>query len=173
MSEGKVYPVPAEWAKRAFIDEPKYEEMYRRSVADPEGFWREQAKRIDWIRPFTKVKNTDFHAPVSIKWYEDGTLNVAANCLDRHLKTRGDQVAIIFEGDDPSVSRKITYRQLHAEVCRFANVLKALGAPASARSIRWSSAASRRIRSPAASMTAIPTSSSPPTRAAAAAASCP
>ncbi|MBN9009251.1 MAG: AMP-binding protein, partial [Rhizobiales bacterium] len=128
MSEGKVYPVPAEWAKRAFIDEPKYEEMYRRSVADPEGFWREQAKRIDWIRPFTKVKNTDFHAPVSIKWYEDGTLNVAANCLDRHLKTRGDQVAIIFEGDDPSVSRKITYRQLHAEVCRFANVLKALGA---------------------------------------------
>jgi len=128
MSEGKVYPVPADWAKRAFVDEYRYKEMYHQSVSDPEGFWREQGKRIDWIKPFTKVKNTNFHAPVSIKWYEDGTLNVAANCLDRHLAKRGDQVAIIFEGDDPAVSRKITYRQLHAEVCRFANVLKALGA---------------------------------------------
>jgi acetyl-CoA synthetase len=128
MSEGKVYPVPAEWAKRAFIDEPKYKAMYQRSLSDPEGFWREEAKRIDWIRPFTKVKNTNFNAPVSIKWFEDGTLNVAANCLDRHLEKRGDQVAILFEGDDPAVSRKITYRELHAEVCRFSNVLKSLGA---------------------------------------------
>ena len=127
MSE-KVYPVPAEWAKSALVDEAGYRAMYQRSIDDPNGFWAEQGKRLDWIRPFTKVKNTSFNAPVSIKWYEDGTLNVSANCLDRHLATRGDQVAIIWEGDDPSVSRKITYRELHAEVCRFANVLKDMGA---------------------------------------------
>ncbi len=124
----KVYAVPAEWAKRAWVDDAKYKAMYARSVDDPNGFWAEHGKRIDWIRPFTKVKNTDFHAPVSIKWFEDGSLNVSANCLDRHLAKRGDQVAIIWEGDDPSQSKKITYRELHAEVCRFANVLKALGA---------------------------------------------
>jgi acetyl-CoA synthetase len=102
--------------------------MYARSVTDPDGFWGEHGKRLDWIKPYTKVKNTSFHPPVSIKWYEDGSLNVSANCIDRHLATRGDQVAIIWEGDDPNVSRKVTYRQLHAEVCRFANVLKAMGA---------------------------------------------
>ena len=102
--------------------------MYQRSVDDPNGFWAEHGKRIDWIKPFTKVKNTSFDAPVSIKWFEDGTLNVSANCLDRHLETRGDQVAIIWEGDDPNTSKKITYRELHREVCRFANVLKNLGA---------------------------------------------
>jgi acetyl-CoA synthetase len=128
MSE-KVYPVPADFAKRALIDNAKYLEMYKRSVEDPDGFWREQAQRIDWIRPFTRVKNTSFELPdVSIKWFEDGLLNVSANCLDRHLDTRGDQVAIIWEGDDPKVSRKITYRELHREVCRFANVLINLGA---------------------------------------------
>ncbi|HZP20948.1 MAG TPA: acetate--CoA ligase [Bauldia sp.] len=126
MSE-KVYPVPAEWKERALADRATYEAMYARSVADPDGFWRDQAKRIDWLKPFTRVKNTSFHPPVSIRWFEDGVLNVSANCLDRHLAKRGDQVAIIFEGDDPSVSRKITYRELHAEVCRFANVLKSLG----------------------------------------------
>ena len=105
MSE-KVYPVPAEWAKRAFVDDAKYRAMYQRSVDDPNGFWAEQAKRIDWIKPFTKVKNTSFNAPVSIKWFEDGTLNVSANCLDRHLATRGDQVAIIWEGDDPARRRR-------------------------------------------------------------------
>ena len=101
MSE-KIYDVPAEWAKRAFIDEAKYRDMYKRSVEDPNGFWAEQAKRIDWIKPFTKVKNTSF-APgnVSIKWFEDGTLNVAYNCIDRHLAKRADQTAIIWEGDDP------------------------------------------------------------------------
>jgi acetyl-CoA synthetase len=124
----KVYNVPAEWASRAWINNEKYLAMYKRSVEDPNGFWGEVGKRIDWIKPYTKVKNTSF-APnnVSIKWYEDGTLNVSANCIDRHLKTRGDQVAIIWEGDDPTVDEKITYRQLHERVCKFANVLKANG----------------------------------------------
>jgi acetyl-CoA synthetase len=127
MSE-KIYPVPAEWAEHALVDKAKYQAMYARSVTDPDGFWGEHGKRLDWIKPYTKVKNTSFRPPVSIKWYEDGSLNVSANCIDRHLATRGDQVAIIWEGDDPNVSRKVTYRQLHAEVCRFANVLKAMGA---------------------------------------------
>jgi acetyl-CoA synthetase len=125
---GKVYEVPAEWSKRAFVDDAKYQEMYKRSVDDPNGFWAEQAKRIDWFKPFNKVKNTSFDPHnVSIKWFEDGTLNVAYNCVDRHLAKRGDQVAIIWEGDDPKDDKKITYRQLHADVCRFANVLKARG----------------------------------------------
>ena len=99
--------------------------MHQRSVSDPQGFWAEHGKRVDWIKPFTKVKNTTYGPPdVSIKWFEDGTLNVSANCIDRHLATRGDQVAIIWEGDDPSESRSITYSQLHDEVCRFANVLR-------------------------------------------------
>jgi len=127
MSE-KVYPVPAEWAQRAYVDEARYQEMYARSVSDPVGFWREQADRIDWIKPFQTVKNTRYAPDVSIRWYEDGTLNVAANCLDRHLATRGDRTAIIWEGDDPSESRRISYRELHREVCVFANVLKKLGA---------------------------------------------
>ncbi|SHF55549.1 acetyl-CoA synthetase [Kaistia soli DSM 19436] len=123
-----IHAVPSEWAASAHVDINTYQDMYRRSVEDPDGFWREQAARLDWIKPFTKVKNTSF-APgnIDIRWFEDGTLNVAANCLDRHLATRGDKVAILWEGDDPSESRSITYRELHAEVCRFANVLKALG----------------------------------------------
>ncbi|HWM47554.1 MAG TPA: acetate--CoA ligase [Xanthobacteraceae bacterium] len=127
MSE-KTYDVPAEWKSRAFIDEAKYQAMYAQSVKDPNDFWREQAKRIHWTKPFTKVKNTSFDPHnVSIKWFEDGATNVAYNCVDRHVATRGDQIAIIFEGDDPAEDRKITYRQLHAEVQRFANVLKARG----------------------------------------------
>ena len=127
MSE-KIYDVPAEWRQRAFIDDAKYREMYARSIEDPDGFWAEQARRLDWFRFPTKIKNTTFGpGTVSIKWYEDGVLNVAHNCLDRHLRTRGDQTAIIWEGDDPAVDRKITYRELHAAVCRFANVLKARG----------------------------------------------
>jgi acetyl-CoA synthetase len=102
--------------------------MYARSIKDPNGFWAEQAKRIDWIKPFTKVKNTTYDPhKVSIKWFEDGTLNACYNCVDRHLAKRGDQTAIIWEGDDPKDDRKLTYKQLHAEVCRFANVLKARG----------------------------------------------
>jgi acetyl-CoA synthetase len=127
MSE-KVYEVPAEWRKRAFVDDAKYQEMYDRSIKDPKGFWAEHAKRIDWIKPFSKVKNTSF-APnnVSIKWFEDGTLNACYNCVDRHIAKRGDQTALIWEGDDPKNDKKITYRQLHTDVCRFANVLKARG----------------------------------------------
>ncbi|MBI1180569.1 MAG: acetate--CoA ligase [Alphaproteobacteria bacterium] len=127
MADEQVFPVSKEWAERAFVDEKRYAEMYRRSVGDPETFWGEHGKRLDWIKPYTKVKNTSFDDGVSIKWYEDGTLNVAANCIDRHLDKRGDQTAIIFEGDDPEVSKLITYRMLHDAVCRFANVLKARG----------------------------------------------
>jgi acetyl-CoA synthetase len=127
MMSDKIHPVPAEWKKRAIIDDAKYNELYKQSVDDPDAFWANEAKRIDWIKPFTKVKNTSFDAPgVSIKWFEDGALNVSANCIDRHLEARGDQVAILWEGDDPNDSKEITYRQLHAEVSRFANVLKKL-----------------------------------------------
>src|SRR5258708_2428061 len=124
MSE-KIYDVSAEWATRAFVNDAKYREMYARSVKDPNGFWSEQANRVDWIKRFTKVDNTSF-APgkISIKWFEDGVLNVAWNCIDRHLRTRGDQTAIIWEGDNPSESRHITYRELHDEVCKFANILR-------------------------------------------------
>jgi acetyl-CoA synthetase len=124
----KVYDVPAEWRKRAYLDEAKYKEWYARSVKDPDGFWAEQAKRIDWIKPFSKIKNTSYDPNnVSIKWFEDGTLNVCYNCVDRHLAKRGDQTAILWEGDDPKEDKKLTYKQLHADVCRFANVLKARG----------------------------------------------
>jgi len=124
----EVYPVPEEWAKRAWADEAKYMKMYEASVSDPDAFWGEQGKRIDWIKPYSKVKSVSYAAPdVSIKWYEDGTLNAAANCLDRHLAKRGDQTAIIWEGDDPADSKTITYRELHREVCKFANALKDLG----------------------------------------------
>ena len=129
MSEVTVHPVPAEWKTRAYIDNDKYLAMYKRSVDDPEGFWREHASRIDWIKPFTKVKNVSYKAPdISIKWFEDGSLNISANCLDRHLATRGDQVAILWEPDDPKAAvRTLTYRQLHHDVCVFANVMKKLG----------------------------------------------
>src|SRR3712207_2152676 len=124
----KLYPVSPDWARRAFVDEAKYQAMYERSVADPEGFWYEHGGRIDWFRPFTRVKNTTFGpGEVSIRWFEDGATNVAHNCIDRHLETRGDQVAIIWEGDDPGESKKITYRELHREVCRMANVLRNRG----------------------------------------------
>ena len=127
MSE-KVYPVKPDWAKNAWIDEARYQELYNRSVSDPDGFWGEAGKRLDWIKPYTRVKNTSFDPHnVSIKWFEDGTVNVAANCIDRHLATRGDQVAIIWESDDPNHDEQITYKQLHERVCRYANVLKAHG----------------------------------------------
>ncbi|MEX1152659.1 AMP-binding protein, partial [Parvibaculum sp.] len=124
----ELFPVPAEWRKRALIDDAKYREMYEASVNDPEGFWREEGKRIDWIKPYTKIKNTRFDTHnVSIKWFEDGTLNASVNCIDRHLARRADQVAIIWEGDNPADHKKITYRELHEEVCRFANVMKVRG----------------------------------------------
>ena len=124
----KIYNVPAEWSARAWVDDQKYQAMYKRSVADPNGFWGEMGRRVDWMKPYSKVKNTSYDpANVSIKWYEDGTLNVSANCIDRHLTTRRNQVAIIWEGDDPTQDEKITYGQLHERVCKFANVLKGNG----------------------------------------------
>ncbi|RXF73366.1 acetate--CoA ligase [Hansschlegelia zhihuaiae] len=127
MSE-KLHPVPDEWKTRAHYDKARYDADYRRSIEDPDGFWGEVGKRLDWIKPFSKVKDVSY-APgnVSIKWYEDGTLNVAANCIDRHLETRGDQTAILWEGDDPKDSRAITYKELHSQVCRLANALKERG----------------------------------------------
>ncbi len=128
MSERTIFPVTAEAAKGAHIDTAAYEAMYRRSVDDPEGFWAEQAGRLDWITPFTKVKDVSWAKDdLHIRWFEDGTLNASANCLDRHLAARGEQTAIIWEGDDPALSEHITYRDLHERVCKFANVLKARG----------------------------------------------
>ena len=128
MSESKVYPIKAHISKDALLDKAGYEAMYQASVQDPDAFWGEQGKILDWIKPYTKVKNTSYDpGHVSIKWYEDGLLNVSANCLDRHLAQRGDKVAIIWEGDNPAEDRKLTYRELHSEVCKFANVLKAQG----------------------------------------------
>ncbi|MDX7715467.1 acetate--CoA ligase [Aeromonas caviae] len=128
MSESKVYPVKAHIGNGALLDKEGYEAMYQASVQDPDAFWGEQGKILDWMTPYTRVKNTSYDpGHVSIKWYEDGLLNVSVNCLDRHLSERGDKVAIIWEGDNPAEDRKITYRELHAEVCKFANVLKAQG----------------------------------------------
>ncbi len=123
-----LYRVPESWSGSAHVNDAKYHEMYTRSVRDPEGFWSEHGKRIDWIKPYTWVKRTSF-APrnVSIEWFGDGTTNVSLNCIDRHLAKRANQIAIIWEGDNPNESKSITYRQLHDEVCRFANVLKAHG----------------------------------------------
>ena len=124
----KLYPPTADFAANAHIDKAKYDEMYAASVADPTKFWAEHGKRIDWIKPFSKVKNTTFAYPdVSIKWFEDGELNVSANCIDRHLATRGDQTAIIWEADDPNISKHITYLELSEQVNKFANVLKSQG----------------------------------------------
>ncbi|WP_019645819.1 acetate--CoA ligase [Novispirillum itersonii] len=126
--DANVFPVPEAIAKTALIDNAKYLEMYDRSVKDSVGFWAEHGQRVDWIKPYTQVKDVSYDPhDVHIRWFHDGTLNVSANCLDRHLATRGDQTAIIWEGDDPSESENITYRDLHARVCRFANAMKAQG----------------------------------------------
>jgi acetyl-CoA synthetase len=132
------FPVPESIAATALIDAAKYEEMYARSVSDPDGFWGDEAKRLDWVKPFTKVKNTSFEYPnISIKWFEDGELNVAANCIDRHLSTRADQTAFIFEPDDPAeTAQHITYAQVRPTPCSLQRV--------SGRCIRWCLAASRR-----------------------------
>ncbi|MBT3916389.1 MAG: acetate--CoA ligase [Rhodospirillaceae bacterium] len=127
MSENLVFPVPDQVAADAWADNDKYLEMYQASVDDPEAFWGEQGKRIDWIKPYSQVKDADFSGDVNIKWYYDGTLNASYNCLDRHLATRGDQTAIIWEGDDPEVSKTLTYKELHEEVCRLSNAMKTAG----------------------------------------------
>ena len=122
------FPVPQEWADRAWLDNSAYKKMYESSITEQEEFWAEQGKRIDWIKPYTKVKDTSFNEDdLHVKWFYDGVLNPSANCLDRHLETRGDQVAIIWEGDDPNEDEKITYSDLYQRVCRFANGLKSLG----------------------------------------------
>ena len=127
MSES-VIPVAEEWKKRAFMTQAQYGAAYAESLRDPDGYWGKQAARLDWIKPFTKVKNVSWDPDnLSIKWFEDGALNVSANCIDRHLAKRASQSAIIWEGDDPKDSKHITYKQLHEEVCKFANVLKARG----------------------------------------------
>jgi len=129
MSDVKVYPVPAEFAAKSYIDQARYEEMYQRSVKDPEGFWAEQAEQfVTWSKPWNKVLDWSYDRNnLYIKWFEGGKLNVSYNCIDRHLDERGDQVAIIWEGDDPAVDSKITYRELHEHVSKLANVLKARG----------------------------------------------
>jgi len=128
MSE-KTYPPTADFAANAHVDADRYNEMYQASISDPDGFWAEHGKRVDWMKPFSKVKNVSFEpGNIAIKWFEDGTLNVAANCIDRHLETRGDQTAIIWEPDDPGdAAQHITYRQLHENVCKMSNVFKNLG----------------------------------------------
>ncbi|QTP58015.1 acetate--CoA ligase [Billgrantia antri] len=128
MTDQHVYPVRDDIAANAWIDREKYQALYKQSVDDPEGFWAEQAKRIDWIKAPTKIKHTSYDPHnVDIRWFEDGTLNASVSCLDRHLATRGDQTAIIWEGDDPKDAKHVSYRELHAKTCQLANALKELG----------------------------------------------
>ena len=124
MKEAPSYPVPLSWSQNSWCDKGQYHEMYKKSIEDPIAFWDEQATRIDWIKPWNKTKETRFQGEVSIKWFIDGKLNASVNCLDRHLKTKGDQTAIIWEGDDPSETKSISYREALEEVCRFGNVLR-------------------------------------------------
>ncbi|MGH7156406.1 MAG: AMP-binding protein, partial [Acetobacteraceae bacterium] len=124
--EGQVIPVRPEIAAHAHVNDARYREMYHQAARDPDTFWAEQARRLAWIKPPTKIKNATFSGNVSIKWFEDGVLNASESCLDRHLAAHADRAAIIWEGDDPGTSRTITYRDLHEQVCRFANVLKSL-----------------------------------------------
>ena len=127
MSEEKVYKVPSDVAKRAFIDAEKYQEIYARSINESDIFWGEQAEEfLTWFSKWDKVQQWDYN-DVNIKWFTKAKLNVSYNCLDRHLEKRGDQIAIIWEGDEPDIDKRITYRELHAEVCKLANVLKSRG----------------------------------------------
>ena len=123
----QLLPVPKDWAAKAYVDAAKYQAMYQASIDDPAKFWGEHGKRIDWIKPYTQVKDVDYNGDVRIRWYYDGVLNVSANCIDRHLAKRANQTAIIWEGDDPADSKHITYKEMHEQVCRLANVLKARG----------------------------------------------
>jgi acetyl-CoA synthetase len=127
MPDTSLFPVAEMNARTAWIDAARYERMYDQSLRDPQGFWREEGKRLHWMKPFSKVKNTSFSGDVSIKWYEDGTLNASYNCIDRHLPTRADQTAILWEGDSPTEHRHVSYSELHESVSRLANVLKSRG----------------------------------------------
>ena len=129
MSDNELFKVSDEWSSNSLIDSQKYKEWYQNSFDNNEEFWKEHGRRIDWVKPYSKVKNVDYHKNnFCIKWYEDGSLNASSNCIDRHLKERADQVAIIWEGDDPNDSKLITYKELHEQVCKFSNGLKSLGA---------------------------------------------
>ncbi|KEG22082.1 acetyl-coenzyme A synthetase [Bartonella bacilliformis Peru38] len=123
MSE-RIYPIPVDIEKNALIDQDTYQKWYQKSIEDPTSFWGEHGQRIEWFKPYTKVKNASFNDNVSIKWYEDGITNVAYNCIDRHLKDRGNEIALIWESDNPYSDKKITYNELYEHVCRFANILK-------------------------------------------------
>src|SRR5438477_6653937 len=127
MTNTTLFPVPDQLAERAWIDQTKYQAMYQRSVDDPEGFWAEQGKRLHWVKPYTKVKDVSFTGDIHVRWYYDGILNVSYNCIDRHLPLRADQTAIIWEGDNPNEQKHVSYSELHQNVCRLANVLKARG----------------------------------------------
>ena len=129
MSENEIFKVSSDWSNSSLIDTDKYKEWYQSSFDNNEEFWKEHGHRIDWIKPYSKVKNVNYHKnDFCIKWYEDGSLNASSNCIDRHLKERSDQVAIIWEGDNPNDSKLITYKELHEQVCKFSNGLKSLGA---------------------------------------------
>ncbi|EJI85672.1 acetate--CoA ligase [Alishewanella aestuarii B11] len=128
MTQATLYPVPETIKQRAHVTNEQYLEMYRGSVEQPEAFWNEHGKRLDWIKPYTQVKDTSFAlGNVSIKWFADGVLNASVNCLDRHLATRGDQVAFYWEGDEPGIEKKVTYRELYEETCQLANAMRSLG----------------------------------------------
>jgi len=129
MEQDRIFQPDAAFQQKAHIDGAGYNALYQASIENPDAFWAEHGKRIDWIKPYSQISDVSYNAEdLHIKWFADGTLNAAANCLDRHLTTRGDQTAIIWEGDEPDQHRHITYRELHAEVCKFANALKARGA---------------------------------------------
>ena len=123
----KVFPVPADWTKRAIITRERYKHMYDESLHDPETFWGREAEKFDWRASWDIVKNTQFTSPVSIRWFENAKLNITENCIDRHLPARASQTAFIWESDDPGVSLRISYGELHEQVCRIANVLKKFG----------------------------------------------
>src|SRR5271168_4168364 len=122
-----LFPVKPEIAAKAQVNAGQYKAMYARAATDPAGFWAQESKRIAWMKSPTKIQSGDFTGDVRIKWFEDGTLNASVSCLDRHLVTRGGETAIIWEGDDPSASKHVSYRELHGQVCRLANALKSLG----------------------------------------------
>ncbi|PPR76728.1 MAG: Acetyl-coenzyme A synthetase [Alphaproteobacteria bacterium MarineAlpha3_Bin5] len=128
MSTDQVFPISENFGDNAHCDNSNYLEMYQRSIEEPEEFWSENGKRIDWFKPYTQIKEVNYNYPdISIKWFFDGTLNASYNCIDRHLSSRGDQIAIIWEGDDPSIDKKITYKELHQNVCRLSNAMKTEG----------------------------------------------
>jgi acetyl-CoA synthetase len=126
-SGDRLFPVRADFAARAYVDQAGYRARYEQAARDPDGYWAEEAKRIAWMKAPTKIKNTNFNGDVSIKWFEDGTLNASVSCLDRHLAASGDRTAIIWESDDPNVSEHVTYKQLHEKVCRLASAMRGLG----------------------------------------------